>query len=171
LLEPVEIEDVPDEDEVSRAFFRAPVAPDLDLDPESHFVFGPDKSPQGREKKKYERAESVYWRKYAVTNDAIHSRGCALEVARNERLRSKGKETVAYAGFGTGKVRAIRSVRTRAYRLSLIHHPENGDSSHAHILIHDLQGENVKSIPQNDQRELVGDLFRLLVPVRTHKCK
>lgn len=155
------VEDIPDQDQVSRAFFTLPP----ELDPESHFPFRYDKVAD-------ERAESVYWRKYAPILNDLHSRGCRLEQLKNERARTHGNPSTKYTGARTAVVGAIRSVKSqRGHTLTVIHFPWNGDDCHTHIAIESAAGVKVEKVRSNDIRELVGMLFKYFGELAPHDCQ
>lgn len=152
-------EPIPDEDNVSRGCVELPPG----VDPASAFVFPYDETLQ-------DRAESVYWRKYAPTNDDVHTRECRREKIRQARATS-ARPLKAYIGFRTSKVGAIRAIRTgRGHTFAVVHWPENGDLSHTHICIRPNSGTPIRNINKNDLRELVHLLFKQFVEFEPHRC-
>jgi hypothetical protein len=137
-----EIEEIPDEDFVSRGCFSPPgVAPE---------TFFPFQKPRGSN----ERAESVYWRKYASNIESVHERGCA----RMKRLNSReDKPPTEYLGARSALVKSIRDIKTERAGLTIAveHLPDDGDRSHAHMSIIDADGgRDLPKVPPNDMLEL-----------------
>lgn len=152
----VAIEAIPDEDKVSRAIFDAPDNVISDL-----FVFTYDSV-------RDERAESVYWRRYAPTIEDVHTRGCRLET----KFRSAGRATAlrTYIGARSAHVAALRSVRSqRGHELAVVHVPQDGDLAHAHIAI-SPNGCRVKKIKQNDKVELAELALRCFGDLERYRC-
>lgn len=105
-----------------------------------------------------ERAESVYWRKYAITIESVHERGCVRAQLKNEKLLRESKEqNVEYRGARTASVGAVRGIRTgRGFGIAVEHHPEASDRSHTHLCIIGPSGEReIKKLKANDRVELV----------------
>lgn len=153
-------EQIPDEDKVSRAYFALPPG----IDPASGFVFPYDK-------KIKDRAESVYWRKYAINSQDVHDRACKIEKTKNARLASASRSLLQYTGFRTADVRAIRGVRSgRGHQLDVVHWPEDGDLAHAHICIKPGGSLSLKKLKTNDVQELVDLLHWLFVDFTSHRC-
>jgi hypothetical protein len=147
-------EPIPDDDQVSRAYFEIPD----EVDPESQFPFT---------YKSNERAESVFWRKYAPTISEVHERGCRLEKIKNAR-RTKA---LKYIGSRSALVAAIRQIKSgRGHKFKVIHVPEDGDRAHAHICIEPAPGVTAKQVEANDIRELVSLLFRHFGNLEGHTC-
>jgi hypothetical protein len=153
-------ETIPDEDNVSRGCVE--LAPESD--PASIFLF--PYSDQLRD-----RAESVYWRKYAMGAKDVHDRECIRERARRTRAGS-GKSVPTYVGFRTSQVAHIRAIRTgRGQTFAVVHCPEDGDLSHAHICVRGADGEPVRKLAPNDKRELVHLLYQVFVRFEGHRCE
>jgi hypothetical protein len=154
------VEEISDSDELNRLFFRIPDK----VDPESHFLFTFDKE-------RIERAESVFWRKYASDVAEIHTRGCDLEAYRNEQRPGKGLEPVRYLGTRSITAMEVRDVKgDRGHSLDAIHFPENGDCAHSHIVIRPVVGCAVKNVKTNDIRELVSKLYMRFSQLSSHDC-
>lgn len=143
-----------DGDQVSRAYLQ-PIEQELALAPESQFRFEYDRL-------RDERAESVYWRKYAPAHEDVHSRGCALE-RRYAHLKYLGSRTA-----GVGAVRSVRSAR--GHSLDVLHFEQSGDKAHAHIAIRPVAGVKVRNIKPNDYLELSRLLVELFRDFQAHTC-
>lgn len=151
-------ESIPNEDKLSRACFELPPG----VDAASGFLF------------KYrdaigDRPESVYWRKYAVSDADVHRRGCELERLRQSRA-APGKSPGPYVGFRTAKAGAVRAVAEAGYELQVIHSPENGDDAHAHICVRKDNLPVTNSIPRSVLRVLIHLLFAKFAEFKSHSC-
>ena len=153
-------EQIPHEDLVSRAYFEIP----NEIAPESDFPFRYDKT-------RDERAESVYWRKYAPLIAEIHSRGCVIEKFKNERRAAASQVPCKYKGARTAVVGTLRSLKTqRCHSFQVIHPPENGDRAHTHIAISPAAGTRVEKIKTNDRIELASLLIQHFLSFAPHEC-
>ena len=151
------VEEVPDEDQISRACFSLPSV----IDPESAFKF--ERDPQG------ERIESVFWRKYAVLISDVHGHGCQIEQQKNIRLGSQGKPLKKYCGATTAGVGPIRTILSgRGFRFSVVHCPESGNAAHSHIGI--AAPPRLAKPNKNDMRELISKLAREFGKLEGHDC-
>ncbi len=157
-------EHIADEDQVSRAYFEELGQPTPVLAPESAFRFQYDRN-------RDERAESVYWRKYAPLHADVHDRGCALQSALNAKRPEKKLPPLRYVGSRTSVVSAIRSITSqRGHRLLVIHYEQFEDKAHAHIAIQPPQGSKVKNLNPNDRTELARLLVKLFIDYQQHTC-
>ena len=139
-----EIEPIPDEDSISRGCYLP-----NGIDPESIFPF-PSNKITG------ERAESVYWRKYARTIESVHERGCKRADIINERHSKKEQVFLEYIGAITALVGTIRHIKTeRGFSVAVNHLPEDGDRAHTHICVSEPTGADRVKFKSNDRRELV----------------
>ena len=153
MSEPI-TERILDDDQVSRAFFEIPDG----IDSESNFPFHHDVQAN-------ERAESVYWRKYAPALQDVHARGCELEPIK--QLRS----TTRYIGARTATAGAIQKIISgRGHTFTVFHYPENGDFAHAHIAIKPAEDKPSKKLRTNDIRELIGLLVQQFGGLDPHNC-
>ena len=152
-------EPIPDEHNVSRGCVELPPG----VDPGSVFVFQYDETLK-------DRVESVYWRKYAITNDEVHDRECRREKIRQARA-TPSNPLKPYVGFRTSNVGAIRVIRTgRGHAFAVVHWPENGDLAHTHICIRPNGDTSVRKMKKSDIRELIHLLFKQFVQFEPHKC-
>ncbi len=148
-------EHIPDEDNLTRAHFETPEQ----IAPESYFHFGHDK-------KRDERAESFYWRKYAPLASDIHRRGCNLELVKQKRAPN-----IKYVGCRSVKAGGIRAIETgRGHKLVVFHFPENGDNAHSHVAIKPAKGTTVKNVNKNDILELANLVVKVLSDLEPHSC-
>jgi hypothetical protein len=157
-------EHIPDQDQVSRAYFEVLGQPTEGLAPESLFPFQYDRT-------RDERAESVYWRKYASAHADVHQRGCALQSKLNAARAEKGHAPLKYIGFRTSRVSGIRSVVSqRGHRLRVVHYEQFGDKAHAHIAVQPPEGTTVRNVKPNDRMELAARLVQLFGDYQEHSC-
>lgn len=139
------VEPIPNEDSVSRGCYHP-----TGMAPESIFQFRSDSNTG-------ERAESVYWRKYAATIESIHALGCNRVVLYRERRAQKMQEPLdlEYVGAITATVGAIRDIKTgRGFSLEVNHLPENGVRSHTHICVLEPSDGGQVRLKPNDRLEL-----------------
>lgn len=154
-------EHIPDQDKVSRAYFATPPG----IASESGFLFPYDKIIE-------DRAESVYWRKYASNPHDVRDRACELEKTKNVRHGAASRSLVQYTGFRTADAQSIRSVRSgRGHQFDVIHWPDNGDLAHAHICIKPAASESVKKLKTNDVQELVHLLHDIFADFTPQNCR
>ncbi len=139
------IESIPDDDRVSRAYFQAP----------------------GDLKVRDERAESVYWRKYAPQIDDVHNRGCQLEAKWKAAAASPARMYVGARTAIVGKIRSI--VSGRGHRFKVIHYPQNGDIAHTHIAV-DRVGGKPQKLSKNDKLELANLIVGCFIDYEAHHC-
>jgi hypothetical protein len=152
------VEQIPDEDQVSRAYFELPEV----LAPESYFSFTYDKD-------RDERAESVYWRKYAPLIADVHDRACRLE--KKWSYLDPEAPAPLYVGARTAEVWKIRSIVTqRGHSFMVIHRPQDNDRAHAHISIQ-RAGGNVKKLSKNDRMELAALIIHCFEDYQPHECQ
>lgn len=152
------IEPIPDSDQISRGCSVPP-----GVDAESVFVFKSDSSGA--------RVESVIWRKYAPTLMEVHERGCARTKSASEKRAADGKDPKIYMGSMTSLVRPIRLIRTgRGFGFAVVHLPENGDNSHAHICMEAVTASSMNDLKKNDRRELIHLLFKEFGKLEPHSC-
>jgi hypothetical protein len=115
-----------------------------------------------------ERAESVYWRKYAPRIEEVHERGCRLE--KKWSYLEPEAPGPKYVGARTADVAAIRRIVTqRGHSFRVIHYPQDGDLAHAHIAI-ERAGGKVKNLSPNDRMELTALLVVLFRNHQPHVC-
>lgn len=157
--EDYEIEPIPDEDSVSRGCYLP-----TGIDPESIFSFQSDKTTG-------EKAESVYWRKYAETIESVHARGCErVDITKKPRV-DRGHAPLEYLGAITALVGKIRHIKTdRGFGVTVIHVPEDGDRAHAHICVLEHTGADKMRFKANDRRELVHLLYNTFGELEKHRC-
>lgn len=149
-----QIEAIGDTESVSRAYFALPG----ELAPESHFQFIYDKD-------RDERAESVYWRRYAPSINDVHERGCSLQA----KWIGTGSKQI-YEGARTAVVERIRSIRSeRGHRFEVIHYPQDSDRAHAHVAIVRASGK-VQGLNKNDKLELVRLIAVCFTNFEPHIC-
>jgi hypothetical protein len=150
-----EVEEIGDGELLTRACFDDP---GLVMPPEAAFYFQYDKD-------RDERAESVYWRKYAPEVADIHTRGCTLQ----SQWASKGGP-MRYSGSRDAHTGSIRKIVTeRGHTFDVVHYPQGGDLAHAHIAVV-RAGGNVKKLSSNDRLDLIHHLVKVLGELAPHQC-
>ena len=129
------------------------------MPPESSFPFTYDRV-------RDERAESVYWRKYALSISEVHRRGCDLQ-----GKRKAGENPQVYVGAQTVVVEKVRAIKSgRGHSFKVIHAPRDDDIAHTHIAIARASGP-VKNINKNDRVELTSLLVDCLGgDIDRHDC-
>lgn len=147
------VEDIPSEDEVSR------------------HVDSPDKWHPNEKRfiedrlfifKRPEEVESVVWRKYARTIDAVHALGCGRQAQKRE-----GNPYWTYEGAITASVAAIRAIRTVAGdAFQVVHAPDEG-IHHAHIECQLADTQQFLKQRKSDLKEYLRNVFGAL---ESHKC-
>lgn len=153
---PIEI--IPGEDSISRGCYTPP-----GIDHESMFPFPADRTTD-------ERAESAYWRKYAVTMEAVHTRGCQRVVDTREIRVQREQAPLKYLGAITAAVEKVRLLKTeRGFSIEVKHLPENGDQAHTHLVI--FNQDPAVRCKSNDRRELISLLCtQAFSEVEVHAC-
>ena len=150
--DPIEV--IPDEDTVSRPFFKIP----SDIDPRSALRFDYDRV-------RDESALSVVWRKYAPSTQEVHSCGCAVAVEASEGNRRKGGAPAEYGGFRSAQVASVRAIKSqRGNGLEVLHVPVPGKRWHAHISVVATPGQRTKNISKTVRGELRELLYAALGP-------
>ena len=166
-------EAIPDPDYICR-LIDAPrmVSEDLnELVWENIFVFQRPKEPEDRAKFPNGGPESVVWRKYAPTNNEVHSKGCQREIERRERDERDNKPNkMRYLGFIEAKVGEIRNLTNkRGHGFNVEHEPGNNQGNH-HAEIHIKPGETNDFDKTTDRPELIKLLKDHFGPLNKHSC-
>jgi hypothetical protein len=111
---------------------------------------------------KPDEAESLVWRKYAPTLDAVHKLGCGRQ---QEKRATKPNWT--YEGAITTHVAAIRSIQTKdGHGFSVVHAPDEG-IWHAHVCYRKQDGQEFNRVHKMDLKEHLRGVFSDLEP---HTC-
>lgn len=149
-----ESEVISDDESLSRGFWTDP-------DPLTQLQFAFENG---------ERSESFIWRKYALSMDLVHARGCNREKNKNEALASSSGKTKTYAGAGTVRVSELRPIVSRGYFFRVAHVPEDGDVAHVHVTMINAAGGSTQNMPKNDRLEMKRRLLERLLPIDAHTC-
>jgi hypothetical protein len=152
---PVEAEEIPGDDNVSRHFdspYRVGLDGDLVWGKIFEFMRG--------------EPESLVWRKYKPTIEEVHALGCERQVKIRER-----KPEWTYEGAATANVGQIRNVRTaRGHGFVVKHEPGDGQGAHHAEISRESFVEN-RALEPADKTELLFVLERLFVDVDMHRCR
>lgn len=152
-VEPGHSEEVPDGDLLSRIIdFPHKFDGFRDLIEERIFEFQTDST----DPEKKPLPESVVWRKYASTDNDVHTIGVALEVDR----QSKGRADYRYIGFISAQAGPIRSYRNvNGHGFFVRHDPEEG-LHHVHVGLLPCADKKLTRLDKNELRtQLVRSIF------------
>lgn len=163
--ETYEIESIPVSDFVSRGCEFPNISPPAGVDPDSFFVFSTDQETK-------ERAESLYWRKYAHEIEVVHHYECDRVRQSNER-RSTNHNYIhhAYTGTRTALIEKILNIESnRGFSFTVDHAPEKGIRAHTHIFMPELHKDKITRTNKTDRMELIHYLCKAFGELEEHIC-
>lgn len=154
-----DIEEVPDEDTVSRHVFWPHMYKENVIDARQAFTFP---------KKCNRRRESVIWRRYVSSLNAIHSMGCEKETRDNLSRPPDSKRR--YRGCIEGNVGDIRAIEiVSGHGFGVEHAPEEG-IHHVHVEVHAVNGRSIGDITKTEMHDLRDEIFKVFAPLVPHTC-